>query len=112
MLHAIRLPARQLIEHVLADARSDKEISEREEKVLASLLSNLIDDTAFASYVREQIAETKWKFDIAKGRLPSIDKPLEAALRAGEITHNAGPVHYVRTQELSNTTTRLSLSGG
>ncbi len=111
MLHAIRLPARQLIEHVLADARSDEEISEREEKVLASLLSNLIDDTAFASYVRDQIAETKWKADIAKGRLPSIDAPLEAALRAGEITHYAGPVRYVRTRELSSGTKTEELDG-
>ena len=102
MLHAIRQPARQLIEHVLADARSDKEISEREEKVLSSLLSNLIDDTTFVAYVREQIAETKWMAEIEKGRLPSIGSPPEAALRAGEIAHYSGPVRYVRTRELSS----------
>jgi hypothetical protein len=111
MLHAIRQPARQLIEHVLADARSDNEITEQEEKVLLSLLSNLIDDATFAAYVRDQIAETKWKSDVAKGRLPSIDSPPEAALRAGEITHFAGPVRYVRTRELAGGTKTEELDG-
>ena len=104
MLMAIRQPAMQLIEHVLADARSDGEISEQEERVLSSLLSNLISDSQFASYVRDQITETKWKSDVAKGRLPSIESPSEAALRSGEITHFAGPVRYVRTRELSSGT--------
>jgi hypothetical protein len=99
MLHAIRQPARQLIEHALADARSDDQISDREEKVLASLLANLIADGHFAEYVNQQIEETKWRAEIAKGRLPSAEAPAEAALRAGEITHFAGPVKYTRVRE-------------
>jgi len=83
MLHAIRQPARQLIEHMLADARSDAEISDHEERVISSLLKNLIVDEGFVSHVREQIAGTKWHSDLAKGRLPSIDSPSEAALKAG-----------------------------
>ena len=101
MLHAIRQPARQLIEHALADARSDGEISDREEKVLTSLLANLIDDPQFAAYVTQQIEETKWRAEIAKGRLPSVEPPTEAALRSGEITHFAGPVQYTRVREVS-----------
>jgi len=102
MLHAIRQPARQLIEHMLADARSDAEISDHEERVISSLLKNLIVDEGFVSHVREQIADTKWHSDLAKGRLPSIDSPSEAALKAGEITHYAGPVRYTRIKELSS----------
>jgi hypothetical protein len=111
MLNAIRQPAHQLIEHVLADVRSDKEVTDREEKVLASLLANLIDDPAFAGYVKEQIDETKWRAEIAKGRLPSIEAPEEAALRAGEIAHFSGPVRYTRIRETSGGLRSDELSG-
>jgi len=57
MLPAIRNPAKQLVEHALADARSDNEVTEREEKLINSLLDNIIDDADFAAYVRGEIAE-------------------------------------------------------
>lgn len=104
MLHAIRQPARQLVEHALADARSDGEISDREEQILMSLIENIVDDQFFASYVREQIKEAKEMQRVAKGLLPSLPPPPGVALRAGEIVHWFGPAEYSRTRELASGT--------
>lgn len=102
MLRAIRQPARQLVEHTLTDARSDGEISEREERVLLSLLSSVIDDEVFAEYVREQIEESKEMQRVVKGLLPSLSWPAGVALRAGEIVHWHGPAEYTRIRELAS----------
>lgn len=99
MLPAIRLPARQLVEHALADARSDNEVTEREEKVINSLLDNIIDDADFISYVRNEVAEAKAMQDLARGLLPSVPAPAGVALRAGEITHWAGPALFTKVRE-------------
>jgi tellurite resistance protein len=111
MLHAIRQPARQLVEHTLVDARSDGEISEREERVLLSLLDNIISDQAFADYVREQIEESKEMQRVAKGVLPSLPWPTGVALRAGEIVHWHGPAQYARTRELASGTKTEQING-
>lgn len=99
VLQAIRQPAHQLVEHVLADARSDGEISEREEKVILALLASVIDDAQFARYVRRQVEEAKEMQRIASGVLPSITAPTAIAMRAGEIVHWAGSLEYIRTRE-------------
>jgi hypothetical protein len=99
MLNAISQPAHQLVEHALADARSDGEISEREEKTLLALLGHIINDEEFAAYVREQIEETKAMQAIAKGRLPSLPSPAGIAIRSGEIVHWLGDATFSRTRE-------------
>jgi uncharacterized membrane protein YebE (DUF533 family) len=101
VLKAIRIPAQKLVEHTLADARSDDEITEREEQVLNSLLDNLIDDHQFALYVRGELAEVKEMQNLARGLLPSIAAPSGVALRSGEIVHWAGKVVFERVRELS-----------
>jgi tellurite resistance protein len=104
MLEAIRQPAHQLVEHALADARSDGEISEREEKMLLSLSGAVIDDPVFAEYVREQIEHAKAMHQIGKGLLPSLPAPMGVAVRAGEIVHWSGPAEFRRERELASGT--------
>lgn len=111
VLQAIRLPAKQLVEHSLADARSDGDLSDEEQHLIEWLLANLIDDAAFATYVRTQVSDARFRSDISKGRLPSIEAPPDAALRAGEIAHYSGPVRYVRTRELASGPRVDELSG-
>ena len=101
VLAAIRTPAQKLVEHTLADARSDDEITEKEEAVLTSLLDNLVDDLQFTRYVRGEIAEVKELHDLAKGLLPSIPNPSGVALRAGEIVHWTGQVDFERVRDLA-----------
>lgn len=104
MLEAIEGPAHQLVEHTLADARVDDEISEREEKVIEWLLENVIGDRAFMKYVREEVAETKEMQALRKGILPSVPAPVGVALRAGEIAHWVGPAEFLRKRELASGT--------
>jgi hypothetical protein len=111
MLPAICHPAKQLIEHTLADARSDNEIAEREEKVICSLLDNIIDDAEFAAYVRSEIAEAKAMQDLARGLLPSVPCPAGVGLRSGEITHWAGPAVFTKVRERANGTSTETSSG-
>lgn len=111
VLHAIREPAHRLIEHALADARSDGEISDREERMLTSLLDNIVVDAEFADYVREQIEEAKAFQLVAKGVLPSVPAPSEIALRGGEIAHWCGAVEYRRTRELASGTKTDQVDG-
>jgi uncharacterized membrane protein YebE (DUF533 family) len=111
VLHAIRDPAHQLIEHTLADARSDGEISDREERTLVSLLETIVVDTEFSDYVREQIEEAKAFQRVAKGLLPSVPAPVGVALRAGEIAHWCGEVEYRRTRELASGTKTDEVDG-
>jgi len=99
MLPAIRNPAKQLVEHALADARSDNEVTEREEKLINSLLDNIIDDAKFAAYVRGEIAEASAMQDLARGLLPSVACPVGVALRSGEITHWAGTAVFTKVRE-------------
>lgn len=111
MLNAISQPAHQLVEHALADARSDGEISEREEKTLLVLLDQIINDEDFAGYVREQIEETKAMQAIAKGRLPTLPPPNGIALRSGEIVHWIGDATFSRTRELARGTRTEEIHG-
>jgi len=111
ILHAVREPAHQLIEHALADARSDGEISDKEERTLISLVETIVADAAFSEYVRDQIEESKALQRVAKGMLPSVEAPHGAALRAGEIVHWSGEVEYRRTRELASGTKTDELDG-
>lgn len=111
MLRAIRQTARQLVEHAFADARSDGEISEQEEKTLVALIRNTIDDREFSRYALQQIAEARETRRVAQGLLPSISQPPGVALRAGEIVHWAGPVLYVLIRELDSGTKTIEIQG-
>lgn len=111
VLKAIQTPAQKLVEHTLADARSDDEITEREEQVLTSLLDSLIDDPQFSQYVHGEVAEVKEMQNLSRGLLPSIAAPHGVALRAGEIVHWAGRVAFERVRELAKGPTFETSSG-
>jgi tellurite resistance protein len=111
MLHAIQRTARQLVEHAFADARSDGEISEQEEKTLVALIDHTIDDKEFSAYALQQITEAREARRLTQGLLPSIAHPPGVALRAGEIVHWVGPVVYVRVRELDSGTKTTEIHG-
>jgi hypothetical protein len=111
MLVAIRQPARQLVEHALADARSDGEIDEREETSLRAILRLVIEDEHYANYVHDQIEEAKAMQAIAKGRLPSLPTPTGIAIRSGEIVHWTGDATFARTRETSRGTRTEEVHG-
>jgi hypothetical protein len=84
---AIESPAKQLVEHLLADYKSDESITPDEEACLQWMLTHLICDDSFATYVRMEVIETKLLSAIRLGDLLSDRPPQGVALRAGEIVH-------------------------
>ena len=104
LLAAIFPPARDLVEHTLAEAREDGEITDQEERLIENLLENIISRPAFADYVRQEIAETKERQNLRKGVLPSLSPPKGIALKAGELLHWIGPAKFLRVRELSSGT--------
>lgn len=104
VLKAIGTPAKQLVEHALADARSDGEITAKEEQIIESLLDNIIGDQKFREYVRGEIAEEKEERDLARGVLPSVPAPAGVAIRAGEVVHWTGPTVFTRERESAGRT--------
>jgi len=111
MLQSIRSPARKLIEHTLADARSDGTITQLEESTITFLLDNTVDDAAFCRYVRDVLADAKEESNIARGILPSIVAPHNVALRAGEIVHWEGSIQYHRVRESANGPKTMQVDG-
>lgn len=98
----IEPPARQFVEHVLADVKSDGSISKEEEDLVDWLLKNCVANERFAEYVRAELRATKLLDDISKGRLPSLPSPRDVELRAGEIVHFVGRADYAMTKQLAS----------
>lgn len=86
-LRCIEVPARQFVEHVLADAKSDEELSPHEEQTLAWLLNNLRLDQSFRNYVATEANRLKTITQISQGHLPSLIPPSNLGIRSGELVH-------------------------
>lgn len=91
---AIQAPAQQFVEHLLADFKSDEEISADEETCLAWMLTHMVGNGQFADYVRIQVTETKKLSNIRKGLVPSVIPPQGTALKSGEIAHFVSPCSF------------------
>lgn len=86
-IRLIELPARQFVEHVLADAKSDGELSAKERKYINSYLTVFQLDTSFCDYVRREMDEFDFLCGISQGRLPSLTPPSGLGVRSGELVH-------------------------
>jgi hypothetical protein len=105
---AIQAPAEQFVEHLLADFKSDEEISDDEEQCLVWMLRHTIRDDQFAQYVRDQLGETKLLSSIRRGLLPTVSHPQGVALKSGELAHFVSPCRFTfnrrrRGQTVSDT---------
>lgn len=107
----IRAPAQQLVEHFLADYKSDLEISPDEQSTLEWMLVHLIDDQRFAAYVRAEIAMGSQISLIRRGTLPSVAPPPGIAVRAGEIVHFHSPAVYAYVKRRANVNETVRVSG-
>ncbi len=87
LLNAIHLQARQFVEHVLADAKTDECLSQQEEETLCWLLGTLQLPSDFANYAKREIALMRLMTDVGSGKLPVEPPPPQVALRAGEMVH-------------------------
>jgi hypothetical protein len=99
---AILPQSHRFIEHVLADAKSDGELSEEEEKHLTSLVQKLNLPPNSRSYLDESIAALRLIRQVRAGNLPSINRPVGIAVRAGEIVHLHTPATWMQRRILKS----------
>ncbi|TWU24080.1 HNH endonuclease [Novipirellula galeiformis] len=83
----VQSPAKQFVEHVLADAKADAILTDEEREQIESLLEMLSLDDDFCTYVRRQMNEFVMLCNISQGRLPTLDVPKSFEIRSGEIVH-------------------------
>lgn len=84
---AILPQAERFIEHVLADAKSDGQLSENEEKQLLELIQTLGIPPSSQGYIHKTIAALRTIRMAGLGKLPVIGPPQGVVIRAGEIVH-------------------------
>lgn len=107
----IQSPAKQFVEHVLADAKADGELAAEERDHIEGLLRRLKLDDRFCRYVRQEMDEFEQRAEIAKGRLPVEKAPPGIELRAGELVHAYTPATLVIVRHLKSGT-REDVHGG
>jgi hypothetical protein len=94
--HAVvQEPAQQWAEHLLADFKSDGDISPEEENYLKWVLTHFLAEGDFSRYVREEIVVVQQRARIRQGLLPSLPAPHGLAIKAGELVHFAGDCRFV-----------------
>ena len=99
LVAAIELQARQFVEHVLADAKSDGQIAAEEEQNLSWLLRVLQLPTTFQQYVQREVQFVQQLMAIENGKLPSLDRPPGIATTAGELIHYHGASTWEFTKQ-------------
>jgi hypothetical protein len=111
MLIAVQPQAKQFVEHVLADIKSDGSVSQQELNVMNWLLANLSLPDLFARYVREEIEQILSLQKIENGILPSLTMPHGMEYKSGEIVHWSGGATWRETRALKNGPRTDSFSG-
>lgn len=91
LLLAILPQARRFVEHVLADAKSDGQLTDHEDATLMWLLNNLGLPADFRRYVDAEVSLLRTLTNIQRGRLQSIPVPFGIEIRAGEIVYLHSP---------------------
>jgi HNH endonuclease len=94
----IQPQAKQFVEHVLADQDADNRLSQSEISALTSLVSRLAFPAHFTEYVQRQLSALRIIRDAAEGRLVTLERPLDVAIRAGEIVYLHSDATWVQTK--------------
>jgi tellurite resistance protein len=84
LLQAIQPQARRFVEHVLADAKADGQLTGSEEDTLRWLLKHLGLPADFGQYVEAEVRLLRTLTDIDRGKLQPISAPFDVEVRAGE----------------------------
>ena len=102
MLGAIQLQSRQFVEHVLADAKSDGQLTEPEEAILRWLTKNLGLPAEYRRYIETEVSVLKALTQIQRGILPSLAAPTGVETRSGEIVHFHTPAVWRLIRQLKS----------
>lgn len=101
-IETIQPQARQFVEHVLADARSDWLLSESESTILRWLVDHLLLPSEYRNYVEGQIKLLATLTQIESGQLPSLTPPGGLETKAGEIVHLYCPAVWRQIRRLKS----------
>ncbi|HYO25621.1 MAG TPA: HNH endonuclease signature motif containing protein, partial [Lacipirellulaceae bacterium] len=99
---AILPQALQLIEHVLANAKSDGEFTEAEEAQIQDLLCKLSIPNEERRYIDKAVSALATIRRARKGQLPVVPCPTGLAVRAGEIIHFHAPAAWRQVRVLKS----------
>ena len=90
----IRPSAKLFVEHVIADAKADGQLTGIEKSKLLWLIANLKLPDATLTYVKTEINNLTLKHQIEEGHLPNLEKPRGIEGRPGELFHLKEPCHF------------------
>ncbi|MDM8008717.1 MAG: HNH endonuclease signature motif containing protein [Phycisphaerae bacterium] len=110
LLACLQPMAEHFIEHALADAKADGELSLDEERALKWLCEHLQLSPRTRTYVDGQVDEMATLREASQGRLPSLSDN-HVSLRAGEIVHFHGPARYCFVRQLKSGDRQESFEG-
>lgn len=110
-LSAVSAQAGRFLEHVLADAKNDGQLTAEEEKNVTELMRLLLVPPSTYAYVRSQLEELRIVRDAAAGKLPSVQVPLDMAIRSGELVHYHGGAKWQYVKQLRSGPTRYVHDG-
>ena len=102
LVAAILPQAERFVEHVLADAKSDGELSEEEEAQLMQLIETIGLPQSSRSYIHQSIAALRTIRVASQGKLPVISSPSGIAIRSGEIVHLHEPATWYQRRILKS----------
>ncbi|MFN0052564.1 MAG: hypothetical protein ACKV0T_10240 [Planctomycetales bacterium] len=103
--------AQPFVEHVLADAKADGQLSANEEKTLAWLLDQFSLSEAFREYVATEVHELRQFTDINQGRLPVFENFTGIEVRAGELVHFSGHANFTQERQRKSGVVAQQFSG-
>jgi tellurite resistance protein len=94
LVATIQTQAERFVEHVLADAKSDGELTEDEENVLLQLIKTFELPATSCGYVRKNITTLRTIRLARHGKLPVLKPVAGVAIQAGEIVHYHAPARW------------------
>lgn len=96
----IRTQASRFVEHVLADAKSDEEITSDEEDALLWMIDNLQIPENLRSYVQSELDELRELSAIARGRIAAQSPPEGLSTKSGELVYFHDRAQWRFTRDL------------
>jgi hypothetical protein len=96
------MQAQRFVEHVLADAKSDGQLTEAEESHLTTLIHKLDLPPELTEYVNLHLAAHRIIRHAGIGTLPILSAPMGIAIRAGEIVHYHEPARWLQRRILKS----------
>ena len=102
VLATLEPEAARMVEHVLADAKSDGVLSEQEDRTLQRLMGLLNPSSERRAYIAYEVFALRQLTQVKSGNLPTLPNPSGLQLRAGEVVHFHDVAQYILVRQLKS----------